>query len=113
MGTVRHKSYARIKVWLAQLIAFATWIYIFWSIITVKGSLGQMSLAQVGAFPIFGMTIFYLDNVKCEICKTKWHSTERETYKDSISMLDFTRKFISERNFMVDEKCKACGVERY
>jgi len=113
MGSEKKKSYVRLKVWPTILVTIFGFIYSSLGYVSANYSVEQLSLKQIGAF-IFAMAgAFYGENIKCERCKTKWHKTGHETYEDAVSMLDFVRKFVNEKNYWINKKCRICGLERY
>jgi hypothetical protein len=113
MGPGKKKSYVRLKVWPAILVTNFGFIYVFFSYIAADYRIEQMSLMPIGVFFLAMAAGFYLHNIKCERCKTEWYKTGHETYADATSMLDFARRFLTERSFWVHKRCKVCGLERY
>ena len=99
------------------MAAFFTWIQLSWAIIVEEGNFGQMSLTQIGAFPLFGAAVLFLRNIKCERCKTIWLKTGHETLEDAVSLLDLVRivpsQWLTELKCTTDKECRTCGLERY
>ena len=107
------KSFVRVKVWIATPIIILGFLYFFYSYIAANYDVINMTPVQIAVFSLALAMSFYRNHVKCERCKTRWYDTGKETYREATSMLDFTRKFLTQRNYNLEKKCRVCGLERY